>query len=113
TRAADTDEREVFERHLAASELVDTPVDLVLWPENVVNVEGSLEVSPENEELADLARRLDATLIVGAVEGADEHFLNAAVVYSPEGRIVDRYDKVKRVPFGEYVPLRSLLERFN
>ncbi len=113
TRAADTDEREVFERHLAASELVDTPVDMVLWPENVVNVEGSLEVNAENDELAALARRLDATLIVGAVEGGDDNFLNAAVVYSPEGRIIDRYDKVKRVPFGEYVPLRGFLERFS
>lgn len=113
TRASDTDPRDVFERHLEASEEVDGPVDVVLWPENVVNVEGSLEVNPENEELADLARRLDATLIVGAVEGADDNFLNAAVVYAPDGRIVDRYDKVKRVPFGEYVPLRSLLERFN
>lgn len=113
TRASDTDPRDVFERHLEASEEVDTPVDLVLWPENVINVEGSLEVNPENEELADLARRLDTTLIVGAVEGADDNFLNAAVVYAPDGRIVDRYDKVKRVPFGEYVPLRGLLERFN
>lgn len=113
TRAADTDEREVFERHLAASELVETPVDLVLWPENVVNVEGSLQVNPEDDELADLARRLDAPLIVGVVEGVDDHFLNAAVVYDADGRIVDRYDKVKRVPFGEYVPLRSLLERFS
>ncbi|MCB9373757.1 MAG: apolipoprotein N-acyltransferase [Microthrixaceae bacterium] len=113
TRAADTDEREVFERHLAASEDVDGPVDLVLWPENVVNVEGSLEVNGENEELAALARELDTTLIVGVVEGAADNFLNAAVVYAPNGRIVDRYDKVKRVPFGEYVPLRSFLERFN
>lgn len=113
TRAADTDEREVFERHLAASELVETPVDVVLWPENVINVEGSLEVNRENEELADLARRLDTTLIVGAVEGADDNFLNAAIVFSPEGRVVDRYDKVKRVPFGEYVPLRGFLERFS
>ena len=47
TRAADTDEREVFERHLAASEDIEGPVDLVLWPENVVNVEGSLAVNRE------------------------------------------------------------------
>ena len=36
TRAADTDAREVFERHLAGQRAVNQPVDLVLWPENVV-----------------------------------------------------------------------------
>lgn len=113
TRAADTDEREVFERHLAASEEIEGPVDLVLWPENVVNVEGSLAVNRESGELASLARDLDSTLVVGVVEGADESFLNAAVVFGPDGTIIDRFDKVKRVPFGEYVPFRGLLERMN
>lgn len=113
TRAADTDEREVFERHLAASEDIEGPVDLVLWPENVVNVEGSLAVNRESGELASLARDLDSTLVVGVVEGADESFLNAAVVFGPDGTIIDRFDKVKRVPFGEYVPFRGLLERMN
>ena len=113
TRAADTDEREVFERHLAASEDIEGPVDLVLWPENVVNVEGSLAVNRESGELAALARELDSTLVVGVVEGADESFLNAAIVFGPDGTIIDRFDKVKRVPFGEYVPFRGLLERMN
>lgn len=113
TRAADTDEREVFERHLAASEDIEGPVDLVLWPENVVNVEGSLAVNRESGELAALARELDSTLVVGVVEGADESFLNAAIVFGPDGTFIDRFDKVKRVPFGEYVPFRGLLERMN
>ncbi len=113
TRAIDTDERVVFERHLEASELVETPVDLVLWPENVVNVEGRLDENPELAELADLARRLDAVLIPGVVEGVDhDTFLNAAVVFDADGRVVDRYDKVKRVPFGEYVPFRAVIEPF-
>jgi apolipoprotein N-acyltransferase len=111
TRASDTDEREVFEKHLAASELVETPVDVVLWPENVVNVEGALDENIEFDELSTLARQLDTTLIVGAVEGVtDTEFLNAAIAFGPDGEVVDRYDKVRTVPFGEFVPFRSLLE---
>ncbi|WP_334142267.1 apolipoprotein N-acyltransferase [Rhabdothermincola sp.] len=112
TRAADTDEREVFERHLAATEAVTTPVDLVLWPENVVSVEGDLRGSAEGRELSALARRLGTTLVVGATEGdGPEHFRNASMVVNPDGTFGDRYDKVRRVPFGEYVPMRGLIER--
>ncbi len=113
TRAEDTDEREVFERHLEASEDVATPVDLVLWPENVINVEGPVEDRREGEELAALARDLGAPLVVGAVEGeGDDGFHNSALVIDADGEFTDRFEKVRRVPFGEYVPLRSFLEFF-
>ena len=110
TRAEDTDEREVFERHLEATEDVEGPVDLVVWPENVINVEGPLATNREGDELSALARELDTTLVVGAVEGDGDGFHNSAIAYDSEGDEVDRYEKVRRVPFGEYVPLRGLLE---
>jgi apolipoprotein N-acyltransferase len=113
TRASDTDERVVFERHLRASADVETPVDLVVWPEDVVDVSEPVAETREGRELSALARRLDAPLVVGVVEDVGrDHFRNAAVAYDANGDIVDRYDKVHRVPFGEYVPLRSLVERF-
>lgn len=112
TRATSSDAREVFERHLEATESVSLPVDMVLWPENVVAVDGSLADSVESTELAALARRMDTTLIVGATEDdGPDHFLNAAVVFNPDGSMRERYDKVRRVPFGEYVPLRNIIER--
>ena len=32
------------------------------------------------------------------------------MVVTPDGEVVSRYDKVRRVPFGEYMPLRGLLD---
>ncbi|HEX4978821.1 MAG TPA: apolipoprotein N-acyltransferase, partial [Acidimicrobiales bacterium] len=47
----------------------------------------------------------------GVTEDAgDDGFENNAVVWSPDGEIVDGFTKVRRVPFGEYVPLRGLLD---
>jgi len=63
--------------------------------------------------VADLARSLGATLIIGSVDyaagnGALRAF-NSAFVVAPDGSIPASYDKVHLVPFGEYVPLHGLL----
>ncbi|MGH9119941.1 MAG: apolipoprotein N-acyltransferase, partial [Acidimicrobiales bacterium] len=114
TQASDTDERVVFERHLEASDAVPAGADLVVWPEDVVDLPGPLAAgTAEASALADLARRLDATLVVGVVEEDGDRFTNAAVAFDPDGAVADRYEKVRRVPFGEYVPFRRLLEPFG
>jgi apolipoprotein N-acyltransferase len=111
TRAINTDPRDVFDRHLAATRTVDVAdgVDLVLWPENVIDVP-DFETSEEYRLVADEAQRLDAPVLVGVTEDTtDDRFINSQMVVLPDGTIADRYDKVRRVPFGEYMPLRGLL----
>jgi apolipoprotein N-acyltransferase len=112
TRFFETDPSVVFQRHLEATNDVQQPVDVVLWPEDVVNIEGPVTNSAEGQSLSDIARRLDATLLVGVVEGDGDRFHNAQVAIDPDGNFIDRYEKVRRVPFGEYVPLRGLLRPF-
>ncbi len=112
THAIDSDPREVFDKHLAATKTisVDDKVQLVIWPENVINVPiftNSQELSLVTEQ----ARRLAVPISVGITEDAGaQSFTNAQVVVMPDGSITSRYDKKRRVPFGEFMPMRSLLE---
>ncbi len=111
-RAVDSEPGLVLEAHLATSRrLGKDPLDLVLWPENTIDVE-TIDGTEEAAAVASLARRLDATVVAGVTEDAGiDNFQNVAVAWGPDGSIVDRYVKVHRVPFGEYVPLRGLLEK--
>ena len=109
TRAIDTDEADVFERHLAASADAHPGAELVVWPEDVVDVDAPFIARPEADELAALSRRLDGVLVAGIIEQTGDRFTNVAVAFTA-GRVVDRVGKKRRVPFGEYVPFRSLIE---
>lgn len=109
--AVETDANAVFQRQLDASFGVQRPVALVLWPEDVVTVDQPIGQTPEAATIARLAVRLHATVVAGVVEDVGAtRFRNAAVAWSPAGVIVARYDKVHRVPFGEYIPDRGLFQ---
>ena len=117
------------ERHLEATATIDAERDLdfVLWPENTIDV-NDLRSTPEfedfsNSPIRDLvaaeANRLGAPVVVGITEDARaddptaRRYTNAQVVVMPDGELAGRYDKVRRVPFGEYVPLRDVLEKIT
>ena len=113
TRMADTDPAVPFFNHVHATGLVRPPVDLIVWPEDVIDTPGSFVGDPWADVVGRLARADGTPMVVGTVEGdGPTDFLNAAVLVDRSGQVVGRYDKVHRVPFGEYVPFRSLLDRF-
>jgi len=118
TSALDVKSIVVTERHLEATATIDpdSALDLVFWPENTIDVV-TFETSDVVPLIVAEARRLGVPIAVGLTEDVEvdgkRRFTNAHVVVTPDGDIFSRYDKVRRVPFGEYVPLRSLIERFS
>ena len=88
--------------------------DLIVWPESpapfYANDPGL------RDDLERIAGAAKSWMVVGTVdlEGTNaspqsQEVFNSALVVSPVGNAVARYDKVHLVPFGEYVPFKNLL----
>ena len=81
---------------------------LVLWPEDVVSLSAPLDDPTAERSLSKLTVTLHSTLVVGLTENVSTTaFRNEIVAWDPNGAIVSKFEKVHRVPFGEYVPYRG------
>jgi apolipoprotein N-acyltransferase len=84
---------------------------LVVWPEDVVSLDSLIDGTATARQLGALAVTLRATLLVGVTETVStQGFRNEVVAFAPTGRLVARYEKVHRVPFGEYIPYRGFFK---
>jgi apolipoprotein N-acyltransferase len=85
--------------------------DLVIWPENSSDID-PLRNSDAYAEISAVDDRLGVPLLVGAVLVADDgvHTTNTSLVWEPGRGPVQRNDKRRVLPFGEYLPWRSFFE---
>ena len=114
TRAASDQEPVVLGRHLEASRRIEGSLDLVVWPENVVNPGRYLDYDDAYAEVERLAAGTGASVLAGWFYSvSDTQNVNYQSTITPGGDEIDRYEKVKLVPFGELVPFRGLIERIN
>lgn len=86
--------------------------DLVVWPETALP-----DYVRESRRSYDLVRdltRQGAPLLVGSMdieweETGRPRYFNSAILFDDQGRLVQAYDKIHLVMFGEYVPLQRFI----
>ncbi|MCX4910453.1 apolipoprotein N-acyltransferase [Streptomyces sp. NBC_00878] len=91
-------------------QLAGQDVDLVVWGESSVGFD--LADRPDlADRIAALSREVDADILVNVDARRSDRpgIYKSSVLVGPEGPTGDRYDKMRLVPFGEYVPARALL----
>jgi apolipoprotein N-acyltransferase len=120
-RARPDQEWRVLQRYLEATGApADSRAQVVLWPEGAIPVVNFFTL--ENPEFLNaLGQGLgDRVLITGLSRremrsGKLVYFNSAAVIDGVSGqpRLSQTYDKHVLVPFGEYIPLWSLISGFN
>jgi apolipoprotein N-acyltransferase len=130
--------KEIYQRHFQLTGLtVEHRPDVIIWPETMFPYtllsadsalarEELLSQFPETNPAAwtdpradvgtalrDRAEQAGATMIVGVVAQVAAKTgparYNSAVFVKPQAGITGRYDKMHRVPFGEYIPLLDWL----
>ncbi|WP_086562059.1 apolipoprotein N-acyltransferase [Streptomyces africanus] len=90
--------------------LAGQDVDLIVWGESSVGFD--LGDRPDlARRLAGLSRATGADILVNvdARRSDKPGIYKSSILIGPDGLTGERYDKMRLVPFGEYVPARSLL----
>lgn len=86
------------------------PLDLVVWPEAAADLPPR---GPASAALDDAAAATDAPLLIGTytIDGTDQY--NTVLLWRPSRGPGASYHKRHPVPFGEYIPWRSVFEKIT
>ena len=91
-------------------EAVGKGADVVVWPESTVPLSYT-QTDFFRSSIEQISRDYDVDIILGSVAtdpARPNRIWNSAFLASG-GRTIGHYDKIRLVPFGEYVPLRRVL----
>jgi apolipoprotein N-acyltransferase len=80
---------------------------LIIWPEASVPVVWGRD-DAQFSQVFSLANRLNTNLLVGAVSYSGGNYFNSALFIDKLGEPVATYNKLHLVPFGEFIPFKTI-----
>lgn len=102
-------------KYLALSTLrSETPIDLLIWPESATPFLLERDAARRRKIISNLApgqTLISGTPRISIGEDGRKRLYNGAAVIDWQGRQLADYNKAHLVPFGEYLPFRTLLAR--
>ncbi|OVE77733.1 apolipoprotein N-acyltransferase [bacterium F16] len=114
--------KEVYQEQTIWAAATSTPPDLIVWPETALpfphfkptpNRDG-----PPSEYLWNIISKTQIPLLIGALDTTrssatgDGQDFNSAMLVDINCQRVETYDKIKTVPFGEFLPFEAYYPSF-
>jgi len=107
----DTNLIAIYKRMMSMTdEAIRAGAKIVIWPESTVPLSYS-STDFYRQSIEEVSRLHDVDIILGSIAEDPKNvnrMWNAAFLVSG-GKTIGHYDKIRLVPFGEYVPLRKML----
>ena len=94
-------------RNLSLKHAVDKP-NLIIWPETPV-ISKYAKDPLFQKSIKDVARICKSKILFGSIHNKSERKTNSAFFVNEQGEIINRYDKIHLVPYGEYTPMKNIL----
>ncbi len=104
---------DTLQRYATLSQQAGKNTDLLIWPEAATPFLFEQEPAYQGKIL-EIVKDTHSPLLFGSPtlrfhQDGRPYLYNSVFLLTPEGNVSARYDKRHLVPFGEYIPLRSIL----
>jgi len=104
---------DTLQRYATLSQQAGKNTDLLIWPEAATPFLFEQEPAYQGKIL-EIVKDTHSPLLFGSPtlrfhQDGRPYLYNSVFLLTPEGKVSARYDKRHLVPFGEYIPLRSIL----
>jgi len=103
---------DILSEHVSATLMAQndpraTDIDAIVWPENASDID-PLRSPVAASTLTEVSRFFDAPVVTGTITNPrGDEFFNSSVVWMHGAGALAQYDKMRPVPFAEYMPNRE------